>query len=596
MNIPNINKLNPKIVQEMSTEELNSLAIDIRGYLIDTISVTGGHIGANLGVIELTLAIHHVFDSPNDKIIFDTGHQGYTHKIVSGRAKEFSTLNKHGGMSRFITRAESIHDIIDASHAGTSLSMASGIAFSNTRQNNNNHVIAVIGDGSLVEGLAFEGLNYIPALQSNLIVVINDNGMAIAPNVGGVKNLSSGADSFTKSRAFFEGLGLNYQSVANGHDISELVANMKTAKEQVTPTVIHVKTQKGRGLAAADSHPYKMHFSMPFNPNGGDSSPTIPGETYSTIAARHLKTQLEKDKDIILITPATPYASSLDDLIKDFPDRVLDVGMAEQHAVVMASGMALEGLKPIVCIQTTFMQRAFDQLLHDVCFMELPVTLLGVRSGFAGFDSPTHHGLYDIPYLRSLPNMQLCYPVNSRDLSEIIEKRMKNPVGPMVILLPYENIPEYEVTEMIEDNGSIRLVSGGEDGIIFCLGNQLNQAAELKQRLQKKNGEYFSIACVRNIKPLDSKIIIELCLNMEKIITMEESTLAGGFGSAIGEILTDNNILKSMLRIGIPDVFVPAGDKLHLNKSFKLDVDSIYDKVIYKWSTIDGKKDHEQIN
>ena len=586
METPTIFNLSPEIIQKMSIEELNVLATQIRAYLIDTISKTGGHIGANLGVIELTIAVHKVFNSPDDKVIFDVGHQGYTHKIISGRAEKFSTLNQYDGMSRFITRAESIHDSIDASHAGTSLSMACGFAYSNARKKIDNHVIAVIGDGSLVEGLAFEGLNFIPEIKTKLIIVLNDNGMAIAPNVGGVKNLTSGPDSFVKSRAFFEGLGLNYLSVADGHDISELVAKMTTAKQQNTPTLVHVKTKKGKGLPSADSHPYKMHFSMPFNPDGGSSSPTIPGETYSTIVARDLRSYLNKDKDIVVLTPATPYASSLDDLIDEFPDSVIDVGMAEQHAVVMASGMALSGLKPIVCIQTTFMQRAFDQLLHDVCFMELPVTVLGVRSGFAGFDSPTHHGLYDIPYLRSLPNMQICFPVNSQDISDIMSRRMSNPMGPMVILLPYENIPEHEVLEIIEDNDSIRLVSAGEDGIIFCLGNQLNQASELKKKILKESGELFSIACVRNIKPLDGKKIIDLCSSQEKIITMEESTLPGGFGSAISEVLIDNNAPKSVLRIGITDMFMPAGDKLYLNKLAKLDVDSVYAQVIQRWSSL----------
>ena len=580
-----LDNLNPKVLQNMKLSELVLLSEQIRKFMIKSVSKTGGHIGANLGVIELTVGLHHVFNSPNDKIIFDTGHQGYAHKIITGRANKLGTLNQPDGMSRFIARSESEHDIIDASHAGTSLSIASGIAYSNLKRNINKHVIAIIGDGSLVEGLAFEGLNFIPVLPLKLIIILNDNGMAIAPNIGGIKNLTTGKGYINKSKAFFEALGLKYLHVSDGHDISELVEKYEIAKKAECPTIIHVKTEKGKGLPFSKDHPYKMHFSMPFNPKDGTgASPTISGKTYATVASEELKNQLEKDNDIVLITPATPYASSLDDLIREFPDRIIDVGMAEQHSVVMACGMALEGLKPVLCIQTTFLQRAFDQLLHDVCFMNLPVTILGVRSGFAGLDSSTHHGLYDIPYLRSLPNMQISYPVNSGDLKDIINERLLDPVGPMVILHPYENVPDNEIYDIIEDDKFIRLVNEGEDGIVFCLGNQLNQAIELRQKIFDINNQKFSVACVRSVKPLNEEKIIDLCKNKGKIITIEESTLPAGFGSAINEVLIDNDIFIPLLRVGITDRFVPIGDKSQLSKLSHIDANGIYDTIVARWS------------
>jgi 1-deoxy-D-xylulose-5-phosphate synthase len=579
-----LTNLSPEIIKKMSIDELKSLSNDIRCFLINSVSKTGGHIGANLGVVELTIALHYVFESPKDKIIFDTGHQGYTHKILTGRANILKTLNQPNGMSRFITRSESKHDIIDASHAGTSLSIASGMAFSNLTRDVNNFVVPVIGDGSLVEGLAFEGLNYISVHDLNLVIVLNDNGMAIAPNIGGIKKITSDHNYIEKCKSMFEGIGINYFSVKDGHNLQDLIDKYEQAKDLNSPAIVHVKTEKGKGLDYAAKHPYKMHFSMPFNPNDGTgASPTIAGKTYATVAAEILREKLEDDKDIYLITPATPYASSLDSLMEDYPDKVLDVGMAEQHAVAMACGMALNGLKPVVCFQTTFLQRAFDQLIHDLCYMNLPVTILGVRSGFAGLDSPTHHGIYDIPYLRSLPNMQIQYPVNSTDMKKLLNERLCNPTGPMIILHPYENIPENEANEFIDDIDGIRQVDDGEDGIIFCLGNLLNHAIELKKLILSNNNANFSVACIRSLKPISVERVIGLCSQKKKVIVMEESTLPGGLGSAIIEILSDNDMDNNAIRIGIDDIFVPVGDKQGLSKFCKIDPQSAYKQIIERW-------------
>jgi len=577
-------------LRKMSVHDLTGLSADIRGFLIDNISQTGGHIGANLGVVELTIALHYIFDSPHDRLIFDTGHQGYTHKILTGRQGIFPTLNQWGGMDRFIARRESAHDIIDASHAGTSVSIASGIAWALHNGDAPHHVVAVIGDGSMVEGMAFEGLNFVAGSNLRIIVVLNDNGMAIAPNIGGIHNLTSGKNWQIKSESFFRGLGYEYLSVSDGHNIEALVIALSEAKKLARPVLVHVKTEKGRGLPCAKDHPYKMHFSMPFDPKtGGGASPTVAGLTYAVVAAEVLMSIVQDDNNVFIVTPATPYASSLDRLFAEFPDRVIDVGMAEQHAAAMACGLALEGKKPVVCFQTTFMQRAFDQMLHDACYMNLPVTFLGVRSGFAGYDSPTHHGLYDIPYLQSFPNMQVMYPFDSQDLKELILRRMESPTGPMVILYPYEPIPQPEPDVGNRMSEGIAVVAEGCDGIILCIGNRLIAAHQLRTLLSELHQLDFGLACVRAIKPLPTGRIINLCASAQRVVTLEESTLPGGFGSMISVALSDNDVEVSVLRSGVADRFVPAGSKDECSKECGIASDQVRQQILQRWPDITSK-------
>jgi 1-deoxy-D-xylulose-5-phosphate synthase len=581
----------PEGFKQMSMADLKGLALTIREFLIESISKTGGHIGANLGVVELTIALHYVFTSPHDRLIFDTGHQGYTHKLLTGREALFQTLNQWGGMDRFVARKESVHDVIDASHAGTSISIASGIARALAGENSPHHVVAVIGDGSMGEGIAFEGLNYVAGSNLRLIVVLNDNGMAIAPNVGGIKNLTGGENWQAQSGAFFRGMGYAYFAVSDGHDIEALVVALNEAKKLSSPVLVHVKTEKGRGLPCAKNHPYKMHFSMPFDSEtGAGASPTVTGRTYAVAASEALEDILRKDPAVFVMTPATPYASALDNLLTEFPDRVIDVGMAEQHAVTMACGLALEGKKPVVCFQSTFMQRAFDQLLHDACYMNLPVTFLGVRSGFAGYDAPTHHGLYDIPYLRSLPNMQVIYPLDSMDLKAFIARRMESPAGPMAILYPYEPIPQPEPDAGTRMPEGVSIAAQGCNGVILCLGNQLTSAHRLREALSRMYQQDFGIACVRNIKPFPHKQVVEMCAPVGRIVTLEESTLPGGFGSLICETLSDSGINASVLRMGVLDRFVPAGSKDECSNVCGLTPDQIILQMLKRWPDIGGKE------
>lgn len=577
-------------IKTLSIDQLDSLANDIRSFLISNISKTGGHIGTNLGIVELTVAAHRVFDLSTDKVIFDTGHQGYTHKILTGREDLFPSLNSKGGMSRFLTRHESKYDIIDASHAGTSISIATGLAISFKNKGLNNYVVAVIGDGSMVEGMAFEGLNFSTSTDLNLVIVLNDNGMAIAPNVGGMLNLTSGEDWQTKSKAYFEGLGLKYKAVSDGHDIAKLVDTLSKTKKGKGPFLVHVKTEKGKGLPTAGTHPYKMHFSVPFDPKTGKgASPTVAGKSFASVGAETIESLLKEDSNIFVITPGTPYASGLDSLLVNYPENVIDVGMAEQHAVGMACGLALDGRKPIVCFQTTFMQRAFDQILHDACYMNLPITFLGVRSGFSGYDSATHHGIYDIPYLRSFPNLQLVYPANSIDMQNTLIKRLQAPKGPMVILHPYEPItePEPEI-DLITDNGVSLILEGG-DGMILCLGNRLKEAMELQSLLHNQLQKLFGLAVIRQIKPFPQKQMLVLLSKNDKVITTEESTLPGGFGSLVCEFVNDSKLNVSVLRTGVEDKFVSPGDKTECAEESGISPSQLLQKTIDFWPALKEK-------
>ena len=416
-------------LKNMSLMELESLAAEIRNYLIDAISETGGHIGANLGVIELTIALHTFFDINKEPLVFDVGHQGYTHKLLTGRKDAFSSLNRFGGMSRFLTRLESEHDILDASHAGTSISTATGMAYANMMKGSSDAVVAIVGDGSLVEGMAFEGLNYSVEKNLPLIIVINDNGMAIAPNIGGIKNLFSGDNWAATSRSWFESMGFAYESVSDGHNINEILNVFSMARKhlQSKTVVVHVKTEKGRGLSIAKNHPYKLHFSMPFDPNSGEGVSATPiGESYQAVVGDVLTEFMKNSENVYALTPATPYASGIEDLMKNFPDRAIDVGMAEQHAVGMAAGLSIKGMNVFACFQATFMQRAIDQIFHDICYPQVPITIISARSGFSGYDGPTHHGIYDFGFLRSLPNINIFYAGTKRDLRAILLNRNKN--------------------------------------------------------------------------------------------------------------------------------------------------------------------------
>jgi len=569
-------------LKKYSLLQLAELSEQIRRYLIETISKTGGHIGANLGVVELSIALHYVFDSPKDRLLFDTGHQGYTHKLLTGRHKLFPSLNKQKGMSRFIDAKESKHDVLSASHAGTAIPTGTGLALASKLAGNTFHVVSVVGDGALVEGLSFEGLNYSPENKLPHIVVINDNDMAIAPNVGGVKKLFSGDDWEKKARSFFTAFGYSYLAVPDGHHLPSLIAALQQAKShcQEHPVIVHVKTQKGKGLSFAQDHKYKMHFSMPFDPvTGTGAAPTPPGESYARVASRTLKELMKTDKTITVITPATPYASELDGLLEDFPERTLDVGMAEQQAISMAAGLALAGRKPVACFQSTFMQRAMDQIIHDVAYPNLPVTILSARSGFAGFDGPTHHGIYDFSYLQAIPNLQLFYAGTAHDLGSILRWRMRQPFGPLVICYPYEAVREGEETPDIEDDILLpKNFSLPGEICLVTLANRLGTAFEVKRQLEAE-GKHVAVINLRWVKPFPEQALLPYLRASRLTVCLEENVSSGGVGMRLAALCTDSQISCRLLRIAIPDIFVPAGDKAELSLETGIDAASVCQRI-----------------
>ncbi len=576
----NLENLSIEKIKKLDFKQLDDLASSMKEFMIDSTAITGGHIGANLSSLEISIALHKVFNSPNDKFLFDVGHQAYAHKIITGRASRFKDLNKYKGMARFVEQREGPHDVIDVSHAGTSIPIATGFAKSFLDNGTDSHAVAIIGDGCIVEGMSFEGLNYGVQEKFPLVIILIDNSWAIAPNVGGILKLTSGNNWENKSRGYFEGLGYNYFSEADGHNIKKLTGKLEQIKKIKEPTVFHIKTVKGNGLKIAEKHPYRMHYSSPFNRETGDgANPTVTGKTYAGEGADEIYKLMKKHKNLYVITPATPYSNNLDDLIKDFPKRAFDVGMAEQQAVGMAVGMALEGNNVFTCFQSTFMQRAFDQIYHDACCMNLPVTFLVARTGFAGYDSPTHHGLLDLSYLRSIPNLKIYFPSDTNDLRKILSERAQNSDGPMAILHQYEPIQGEEVLVDDRNESGLSNYENGDDGCLLVPGNVLNTAINLKQKISKELKKEFCIKVIRSIKPLPEKALFETLEKFDTIITIEENTLIGGLGSAILEFSNEKKLHKHILRFGTPDKFVNAGNTKECTAECNLDYQSIFDAI-----------------
>lgn len=536
---------------------------EIRKFLIEKISQTGGHIGANLSVVELTISIHNHFNIDNDIILFDTGHQGYTHKILTNRIKHFDSLNKYLGMSRFLSAKESKYDNIEASHAGTAISIACGYAKTFNLNNDNKWVLAVVGDGTLVEGMTFEGLNFASKLQ-RLVIVLNDNEIAIDNNVGSINSIMTSPNWKKLAENFFSSLGFRYLAVENGHNLHELNSVFNLIKSETTPVVVHVKTQKGYGLEISKSHPYKLHFSMPFNPNDISTTSPVPlGKTFIKIASEKIEQLL--DNEIIVLTPGTPYASELGNIKKLYPNNYIDVGMAEQHVFGMAAGLALSGKKPIVNIQSTFMQRSFDQIIHDIAYMDLNVCTIVVRSGFSGFDSATHHGIFDITYLSAIPNINVLIPASFNRLELILTNFLKNnSVGPLFILLPYDPVL-YSQEEFISyENYDFGLLKSNISSktLIVTLSNLNDFAFSTIKNLKKDKIEVDHLI-LEKIKNIDSDLVQKLS-KYDKIITIEQNVLRGGLGSIFSEIITDNKLNNLVLqRIGIDDKFINAGSTIN---------------------------------
>lgn len=587
LSAPAAHALTPETIREpaqlkaLSLAELERFAEDVRRFLLANVSRTGGHIGANLGTIELTLALHRVFDSPRDALLFDTGHQGYTHKIVTGRAALFPTLNTHGGLNRFLSRSESEHDPIEASHAGTSISLALGMALARKLDRDPSHVVAVIGDGSLAEGLALEGLNHAAVERTGLVLVLNDNGYAISPGFGALHE----ALQHGRARAFFEALGLEYVGPVDGHDLGALIPALERARDSERLAVVHARTVKGKAWAPADAHPFRAHFSFAFDPVTGASQVPAPPRSYPDVVADVLAEEMERDPELVCVTPSTLYATGLAQIFARHPERCFDPGMEEQHALTLATGLALGGKKPVVAYQSTFFQRAFDQLVHDLCFLEPPVLLLLYRSGFAGYDNPTHHGIYDLAYLRGVPNLRLCYPKDRFEAERMVRDELRALSGPTAILMPYGPAEEIDENVRLETPEAFALPEvdyAGRELVVFTVGNRYRAALEAVETLRER-GVDAGLVNLRYLKPLPAAFLAEQLAAAQRVVTLEEGVLEGGVGSALCALALDRGLHPDWLRIGLPCAFVEPGSNAELARAYGLDGAGVLARIRARW-------------
>ncbi len=602
---------NPQEIKKMTSDELLRLSVELRQVIINTVNITGGHLSSNLGVIELSIALHKTFNSPEDKIVWDVGHQGYPHKLLTGRLDQFHTLRALDGMSGFLKREESPHDAFNAGHSSTSISAALGIARSNKLLDNKNHAIAVIGDGALTGGMAFEALNYAGHSEDKVIVVLNDNGMSIAPNVGSISkcltairtnskyyklkndtrnllnNLPEFGDRISESihkvkdgvknilipGMLFENMGFTYIGPLDGHNIDELNQQLEYAKSVNGPVIVHVLTQKGKGYMPAEKSPEKYHGVGKLAPKKEQSTDTDL-ESYSKIFGNHMIKRAKTNEKITCFTAAMPAGTGLDEFAELYPERFIDVGIAEQNAITMAAGMATMGLRPVVAVYSTFLQRAYDQLLHDVALQDLPVSIAIDRAGLVGHDGETHHGIYDLSYLLHMPNMNVYAPRNGLELEMMLDYMTTDLNHPSAIRYPRgkSKVESYE----IDDINKPELIYTGDDGVVIAAGTMIDVAKQAVETLVEE-GIHLSLVNPRRLKPLDAADYAFLA-NHKKIITVEENSVIGGFG-AYFSIMANKHYEDAKVSIhGVEDEIIQHGSQSELLTVAKLDVESLIEK------------------
>lgn len=603
----------PQDLKRLSNQEMEELAVEIRRFLLETVSQTGGHLAPNLGVVELTLALHSVFDSPYDQIIWDVGHQSYVHKILTGRMNAFHTLRQYKGISGFPKPEESIHDVFATGHSSTSISAAVGLAKARDLLGEANDVVAVIGDGSMTGGMAFEALNHLGHLQTDLIIVLNDNEMSISKNVGAlsryltrlrvnprlrklksevqellqkiprvgqatVRYLEKLEDSLSYlviPGMLFEELGITYLGPIDGHNLVNLKQGLNDAKNHGGPVLVHVLTTKGKGYMLAENNPQKFHSTGSFNVKSGQKNDPSESYSFTEIYGKTIVDLAKNNDKIIAITAAMTDGTGLLQFAKEFPDRFIDVGIAEEHAVTMAAGLATKGFHPAVTVYSTFLQRAYDQILHDVCLQKLPVTLMMDRAGLVGSDGPTHHGVFDLSYLRQMPNMVVMAPYNEIEFANMIYTAFDHP-GPVAIRYPKrEGLDEPKGNYQKMAIGKGQILCSGEEVAIIAIGAMVGHAVTAAGML-KDFGINCTVMNARFVKPLDEQLLLQLARTHHYLITVEENIIAGGFGSAIAELFARENISDVHLKIlGIPDEFVPHGSNEILFKNYGLDPEGI---------------------
>jgi len=607
----------PEDLKKTPLENLPQLADEIRSLIVDVVSKNGGHLASNLGVVELTIALHYVFNSPRDKIIWDVGHQCYTHKILTGRKKLFSGLRQQGGLLGFPDREESEHDVYNTGHASTALSAALGLAVARDKRGQGFQVVAVVGDGSLTGGGAWEALNQIGHLREKIIIVLNYNEMSISPNVGALSKylryLVSGqhylrikdhAKSFLKSipavgwpmikagravedavkKAFFPGLvfeelGIRYIGPVQGHSLPSLLEVFEEARDYDGPVLIHCVTQKGRGYGPAQNNPERFHGAAPFNRATGEplANATVP--TYSEVFGRTVVELARKDPRIIAITAAMREGTGLNIFAREFPDRFYDVGIAEQHAVNFAAGLATSGLRPVVAIYSTFLQRAYDQLYHDVCLMDLPVIFALDRAGIVSDDGPTHQGLNDLVYLRHMPYLVVMAPKDERELRQMLKSALSYG-HPVAIRYPKGKAMGAPLDDKIQDIplGRSELLKEGK-GLLLPIGSMVYPALRAAEKLEKE-GISLAVVNARFVKPLDEELILRFAQDGNTIITVEEGVVTAGFGSAVRELLDRGKRFGVRFKsIGLPLEIYPLGKSDQIKKLYGFDVDGLAGQI-----------------
>ncbi len=587
----------PADIKQLDIDQLQSLADEIRTFLISNVQKTGGHLAPNLGTVEISIAMHYVFNTPHDSIIFDVGHQAYTHKILTGRFDKMSTLRQRGGLSGFTKRSESEHDIFGAGHSSTSISGALGIAIANSINNNNDKSIAIIGDGALTGGMSFEALNHAGDSDADLLIILNDNDMSISKNVGAMnkyltKLMSGKAYSTVKTRSLkllenvplvhefakrsgehlkgmilpgtlFEELGVDYFGPIDGHDLPLLIKTLQNLKLQNKPRLLHIITKKGYGLETAENDPCKFHGISPADSNSTD----LP--SYSDVFGKWLLDNAEKNKDLMAITPAMCTGSGISEFEDKFPGQYFDVGIAEQHAITFAGGLATKGLKPIVSIYSTFLQRGYDQLIHDIALQELNVMFAIDRAGLVGNDGATHAGSFDLSFLRCIPNLTIMAPSNSKQMYQMLNSAFLND-GLMCVRYPrgFSDIKDYTSDKTIEI-GKAEIVLDGKDMAIFAFGTMLNSAIKAGKELGA------TVVDMRFVKPLDEELVIKLANSHSNLISIEDNAIKGGAGSAISELLHQQNINTPLHILGLPDEFTEQGSQQELYDLYSLNSQGI---------------------
>ncbi|CCO08927.1 1-deoxy-D-xylulose-5-phosphate synthase [Desulforamulus hydrothermalis] len=612
------NIYSPQDLQNLSLKQLEELAAEIRQRIIETVSVTGGHLAPNLGVVELTLALHRVFNSAVDRIIWDVGHQSYVHKLLTGRQNRFASLRQYGGISGFPKPAESIHDAFATGHSSTSVSAALGMALARDLNGATYDVVAVIGDGSLTGGMAFEAMNHAGHLKTNVIVVLNDNEMSIAPNVGALSGYLSRLRTdpkYSKSKdeiaellqklphgnkllkvvdrlkdslkylvvpgMLFEELGFTYLGPVDGHDIKAVMTLLQQAKSVNGPVLVHVLTRKGKGYWPAEENPDRFHGVGPFDVATGRVKKAGGAPSYTEVFGQTLVKLARQDSKIIGITAAMPSGTGLQDFAREFPRRYFDVGIAEQHAVTMAAGLATAGYRPVAAIYSTFLQRAYDQVLHDVCLQNLPVTFALDRGGLVGDDGPTHHGVFDIAYLRHIPNMVIMSPKDENELQHMLKTAVTHN-GPVAVRYPRGQglgVPLDQEMHCLPI-GRAEVLRDGSDLLLLAVGNMVAEAMAAAEELSRQ-GITAAVINARYVKPLDEELILAYAGKTKNVITIEEHVLMGGFGSAVVELLQQAGLPDVQVkRIGLPDEFVEHGKQSLLRQQYGLTAEGIVEAAL----------------